>query len=93
MMSCVHFKEFNTSNFYLNFDYRLPMIICIFLNDFFSNLFQVSRHFLQESTCNDKPALVQTMAWHKTGNRPFSEWMKTLIVTISDIYASPISMD
>ena len=52
----------------------------IFSNQFFLYesciiLIQISLKFVPKGSINNKPALVQIMAWHQTGNKPLSEPM------------------
>ena len=41
---------------------------CIFLNEF-----QLNLKFVPISPIDNKPALVQVMAWHRRGDKPLSE--------------------
>ena len=56
---------------------------CIFLNENDRILNQISLKCVPRSPIDNKPALVQVMAWHPTGNKPFSEPMRT---QFTDIY-------
>ena len=46
---------------------------CILWNENFSVLIEKSAVFVPNDQINDKSALVQLMAWHRTGDKPFSE--------------------
>ena len=48
---------------------------CIFLNEnvWISN--KISLKFIPKSAINNNPALVQTVAWHRLGDKPLSEAM------------------
>ena len=48
---------------------------CIFLNENDIILIQISLKFVPRSPVDNKPALVQVMAWHRIGNKPLSESM------------------
>ena len=43
---------------------------CIFLNEKFSISIQISLKFVSRGPIDNKPALVQVMAWRRTGNKP-----------------------
>ena len=49
----------------------------IFLNENDRILTPISLKFVPSSQIDNKPALVQVMAWRWTGNKPFSEAMVT----------------
>ena len=46
---------------------------CIFVNEKFCILIKISLKFVPKGPINNNPALVQIMAWHRTGNKPLSE--------------------
>ena len=48
---------------------------CIFLNENDRILILISLKFVPRSSIDNKPALVQVMAWHQTGNKPLPEPM------------------
>ena len=48
---------------------------CIFLNEHLHVLFRISLKFVHNGPIDNKPALVQMMAWHRTGDKPLSETM------------------
>ena len=48
---------------------------CIFLNENCIILIQISLKFVPRSPIDNKPALVQVMAWHLIGNKPLPEPM------------------
>ena len=50
---------------------------CIFLNENVSILIQISLKFVPECPIDNKSALVQVMAWRRTGDKPLSEPMMT----------------
>ena len=51
---------------------------CIFMNEKFFILIRISLKFVPEGLINSKSALVQVMAWRRTGNKPLPEPMLTL---------------
>ena len=50
---------------------------CIFLNENNRILFEISLQFVPVSPIDNKPALVQVMAWRRTGDKPLPEPMLT----------------
>ena len=50
---------------------------CIFLNENDKILIQISLKFIPRSPVDNKPALVQVMAWCRIGDKPLSEPMFT----------------
>ena len=50
---------------------------CILVSENDSILIQISMQFVPGSHINNKPALVQLMAWQRTGDKPLPEWMLT----------------
>ena len=48
---------------------------CIFCNENDQILIQFSLKLVPRSPIDNKPALVQVMAWRRTGNKPLSELM------------------
>ena len=48
---------------------------CIFLNDIDKILIQISLKRVPRSPIDNKPALVQVMAWRRIGDKPLSEPM------------------
>ena len=48
---------------------------CIFLNENDRIPIQISLKFVPRSQIDNKPALVQAMAWRRTGNKPLPEPM------------------
>ena len=46
---------------------------CIFMNEKFCILIQIPLKFVPKGPINNKPALVQIMAWRRTGDKPLSE--------------------
>ena len=51
---------------------------CTFLNENDRILIQISRKFVPRGPIDNKPALVQVMAWRWTGDKPLPEPMLTL---------------
>ena len=49
----------------------------IFLNKICCNFSEISLKFIPKGSINNKPALVQIMAWCQTGDKPLSEPMTT----------------
>ena len=56
---------------------------CIFLNENVWISFKISMKFVPKGPINNIPALVQIMAWRRTGDKPLSEPM---IVSFTDAY-------
>ena len=54
-------------------DFAHNVFKCILLNENLYDLIQISLKFVQKFPINNKPALVQTMAWHRTGDKPLYE--------------------
>ena len=50
---------------------------CIFLNENDQILIGISLKYVPGSPLDNKPALVQVMAWHQTGYKPLPELMLT----------------
>ena len=50
---------------------------CIFLNENDRILIQISLKFVPRGPIDNKPALVQVMAWRRTGDEPLPEPMLT----------------
>ena len=50
---------------------------CIFLNENNKISIRISLKFVPRSPIDNKPALVQVMAWHLTGDKPLPEPMPT----------------
>ena len=48
---------------------------CIFPNEMFEFLLRFSQNSVRKSPINNTPALVQIMAWHRSGDKPLSEPM------------------
>ena len=48
---------------------------CIFLNKNVWASIKMSLKFVPEDPINNVPALVQTMAWHRSGDKPLSALM------------------
>ena len=53
---------------------------CIFLNENDRIPIQISLKFVPRSLIDNKPALVQVMAWRRTGGKPLSEPMLTQFI-------------
>ena len=56
---------------------------CIFFNEKVWILIKISVKFVGNSPINNKPALVQIMAWRQTGDKPLSE---AVMVQFTDAY-------
>ena len=56
---------------------------CIFLNENDKMPIQISLKFVPKSPIDNKPALVQVMAWRQTGDNPLPE---PLLTQFSDAY-------
>ena len=56
---------------------------CIFLNESDRITIQISLNFFPMSPIDNAPALVQVMAWRRTGDKPLPEPMLT---RLSDAY-------
>ena len=59
---------------------------CIFLNENNKIPIRVWLKFVARSPTDNKPALVQVMAWHRTSNKPLTEPMLT---HFTDAYMRP----
>ena len=53
---------------------------CIFLNENDRIPIQISLKFVSKSPIDNKPALVQVMAWRRTGDNPLPELMLTQFI-------------
>ena len=56
---------------------------CIFLNEIDRILIEISLKVVAMSPIDNKPALVQVMAWRRTGDKPLSEPM---LIHFNDAY-------
>ena len=56
---------------------------CIFLNENYRILIQISLKFIPKSPINKEVVLVLVMAWHRTGDKPLSEPM---LARLTDAY-------
>ena len=56
---------------------------CIFLDEKCLISIQISLTFVPNGHIENMPALVQIMAWRRTGNQPFSE---SMMVNFTDAY-------
>ena len=54
---------------------------CIFLNESVWILIEISLKYVPWGQIDNKPALIQIMAWHQAGDKPLSEPMMALCVT------------
>ena len=50
---------------------------CIFMNEKFYILIQISLRFVPKGPIDNKSAFVQVMAWHRAGDKPLPEPMLT----------------
>ena len=53
---------------------------CIFLNENDEIVIQISPKFVRMSQIDNRPALVQVMAWCRTGDKPLPEPMMTQFI-------------
>ena len=51
------------------------LLKCNFFNENVWILIEVSLKCVPKGPINNNPALVQIMAWHRSGDKPLSEWM------------------
>ena len=61
---------------------------CIFLNEIILILIKISLKFILKSPINTIAALVQIMAWHWPGNKPWSESVMIILLTLMHHSAS-----
>ena len=54
----------------------------IFLNKKFCISIRFSLKFVPKGPIDNKSALVQVMAWHRTGDKPLSEPMRTQFIDV-----------
>ena len=54
---------------------------CIFLNENLRALLKISLNFVPEVQVNNIPALIQIMAWRRSGNKPLSGTMMVSLLT------------
>ena len=54
---------------------------CIFLNEIVRILIEISLKFVPKGPINNIPALVQIMAWRRSGDKPLSEPMMVSLLT------------
>ena len=66
--------------------YDVTMMKCIFLNENVCISITISLKFVPKGPINNIPALVQIMAWRRTGDKPLSEPMVVNLLT--DTYMS-----
>ena len=57
---------------------------CIYFNESDRILIWISLKFVPRSPIDNKPALVQAMAWHWRGGKPLPEPMLTLTICNTD---------
>ena len=55
--------------------FRGDIFRCIFMNEKFSILIEISLKFVPKDPNDNKPALIQIMAWRRIGDKPLSEPM------------------
>ena len=69
-----HYLAMNTSRLRQNCRHFADDIFkCIFLNERVWILLKISLKFVPKARINNIPALVQIMAWRRTGDKPLSE--------------------
>ena len=56
---------------------------CIFMNEKFCILIQISLKFVHKGRIDNKTSLVQVMAWRRTGDKPLPEPM---LIQSTDAY-------
>ena len=56
---------------------------CVFVNEMFCILIKISLKFVPKGPIDNNPTLVQIMAWHRIGDKPLSESMRS---QFTDIY-------
>ena len=56
---------------------------CMFVNEYFFILIRILLKFATKGEIDNKPALVQVMAWRRTGDKPLPEPMLTQINDVS----------
>ena len=56
---------------------------CIFFNENDRIVIQISLNYVSRSPIDNKSALVQAMAWHRTGNKPLPE---AVLIKFTDAY-------
>ena len=56
---------------------------CIFMNEKFCILIQISLKFVPKGPIDNKSALIQVMAWRRTGDKPLPEPM---LNQFTDVY-------
>ena len=54
---------------------------CIFVNENFCILLEISLKFVPKVSIDNNPALVQIMAWHRIGDKPLPEAMMVSSLT------------
>ena len=62
-------------------DIPKPYLI-IFMDEKLCILIQTSLKFVPKGPTDNKPVLVQVLAWHQAGNKPFSEPMPTRFIEV-----------
>ena len=55
---------------------------CIFLNENGKIPIQISLKYVARCPIDNKPTLVQVMAWRRTGDKPFPEPMMTQVIDV-----------
>ena len=64
---------------------------CIFLNEIYRISIQISLKFVLRNPIENKPALVQVMAWHQTGDKALPEPMMTQLADAYKQYYGEMS--
>ena len=64
---------------------------CIFLNENFRILNKISLKYVPYGLIGNMSALVQVMAWHRTGDKPLSEAMITQFIKAYMCHSAPMS--
>ena len=66
---------------------------CIFLNENYRILIQISLNFVPKGPINNIPALVQIIAWRRTGDKPLPELMVTQFTDAYSYWDSALVCD
>ena len=61
--------------------FAADMFKCIFLNESYFILIQISLKFVPRGPISNNPTLVQMMAWRRSGDKPLSEPMMISLLT------------
>ena len=56
---------------------------CIFFDEYYRILIRISQKFVPRSAINNKPAMIQVMAWRQRGDKPLP---KLMLSQFTDVY-------